>query len=261
MVPYCFVKLTGNKSRQNRPAERKIAICPKSVDTKISLIIPALNEAASIAQVLDSLPVNVFSQIITVDNGSSDGTGGIAAAHGATVVREQRRGYGRACLAGVAQLGSDCDLVVFMDADGSDDARDVLRLIDPILSGDADLVIGARRGAGVVKGSLAPHQRFGNRIATFLIRLLYRFRYSDLGPLRAIRSRSLQQLRMRETGFGWTVEMQVKALQRGLRVLEIPVSYLPRIGRSKISGDLRASLLAGAKIIGTIVRLKYTNFV
>ena len=223
---------------------------------KIALIIPALNEAAAIGGVLENLPQNLFSQIIVVDNGSTDATAAIAAGHGATVVREERRGYGQACLAGIACLSPDCGVVVFMDADGSDCPEDALRLIEPIVNDQADLVIGARRGSGVNEGALLPHQRAGNALATFLIRLLYNFRYTDLGPFRAIRTSSLHQLGMRDTTYGWTVEMQVKALQHGLRVREIAVGYRPRIGESKISGSLGASLRAGMKIISTILYLK-----
>jgi len=228
--------------------------------TRIALIIPALNEAASIGGVLDGLPPGLFSEVVVADNGSTDGTGEIARAHGATVVREERRGYGYACLAALKQLSPECAVVVFMDADASDVPGDALRLVAPILQNEADLVIGARRGEGVAKGALAPHQRFGNRLATFLIHLLYHFCYTDLGPFRAIRRSSLQELAMRDATYGWTVEMQVKALQHGLRVREIQVSYRPRSGgTSKVSGNLRASLLAGAKIIWTILRLKFGN--
>ena len=223
---------------------------------KITLIIPAWNEAPSIGQVLDNLPAGLFHEVIVVDNGSTDGTGEIAAAHGAKVVREVQRGYGSACLAGIANLSADSEVVVFLDADRSDDPQEAPRLLEPILADKADLVIGARRGPRVEKGSLAPHQRWGNPLATALIRTLYGFRYTDLGPFRAIRRSSLQALHMRDRTFGWTVEMQVKAVMGGLRILEVPVNYRVRIGSSKISGSLKNSLLAGIKILWKIVQLK-----
>lgn len=224
---------------------------------QIGLIIPALDEAPVIGSVLDSLPAGLYSQVVVVDNGSSDETGAIAAAHGATAVREERRGYGYACLAGMARLDSGCRITVFMDGDGSDVPQDALRLVEPILAGEADMVIGARRGPSVAKGSLTPHQRFGNWLASFLIHVLYGYRYTDLGPFRAVLTEKLRTLEMRETTYGWTVEMQVKALQHGLRVKEIQVSYRPRVGTSKISGNLPASIRAGMKIIATIFRLKW----
>ena len=226
---------------------------------RVSLLIPALNEEASIGHVLSSLPEGVFSQIVVVDNGSTDRTAEVARALGATVVREPRRGYGRACLAGLAALEANTDTVVFMDADSSDVPEEAGRLLEPIVSGSADLVIGSRVLGQAEPGALAPHQRFGNRLATFLVAWLYGFRYTDLGPFRAIRADRLRQLGIRDCDFGWTVEMQVRALRCGLRVVEVPVSYRRRIGTSKISGNLRASLAAGWKIISTILRLRFVS--
>ena len=224
--------------------------------SRIALVIPALNEEQALAKLLDELPPSLFARVIVVDNGSTDATVAVARRGGAEVVEEPRRGYGRACLAGLARLGLDTDIVVFMDADGSDVPAEAARLIEPIFRGEADLVIGSRALGGAEPGSLRWAQRWGNRLAVGLIRLFYGFRYTDLGPFRAIRWRSLQTLDMRDTNFGWTVEMQVKALQRGLRVAERPVSYRVRIGKSKISGTIGGTVKAGIKILWTIARLR-----
>lgn len=223
----------------------------------ISLIIPALNEEASIGKVLDELPPGFFAQVLVADNGSTDGTAAVAEARGATVVREPRRGYGSACLAAIEKLDPAAEVVVFMDADASDVPAEAPLLVEPILAGRADLVIGSRVLGRAERGSLAPHQRFGNRLATGLLHRLYGFRYTDLGPFRAVRASSLRALHMRDRAFGWTVEMQARALRQRLCVMEVPVSYRRRIGRSKISGNLRASLAAGCTILWTILRLRF----
>jgi glycosyltransferase involved in cell wall biosynthesis len=222
---------------------------------RVALIIPALNEEQSIGRVLEGLPPNLYERVIVVDNGSTDQTAEVARRGGASVVSEPRRGYGRACLRGLASLDPGAAVVVFMDADSSDVPSEARRLVQPILGDEQDLVLGSRTLGQAEAGSLTPHQRFGNWIATILIRFLYGYRYTDLGPFRAIRVSSLRLLGMRDPGYGWTIEMQIKALQHGLRVLEIPVSYRRRIGTSKISGNLKASLAAGAKILWTIARL------
>jgi glycosyltransferase involved in cell wall biosynthesis len=220
----------------------------------LALLIPALNEESSIGRVLSSLPPGIYAQVVVVDNGSTDRTGEIARAHGATVVAEPRRGYGSACLRGIAALDPAVEVVVFMDADASDVPEEARALVAPILENRADLVIGSRTKGRVEAGSLTPHQRFGNWLATGLIRLLYGYRYTDLGPFRAIRASSLRALGMGDTGYGWTIEMQIQALRRGLRVTEVPVSYRKRIGVSKISGNVKASVAAGLKILWTIAR-------
>lgn len=221
-----------------------------------ALIIPALNEAPVIGQTLDALPHGVFGLVIVADNGSTDETGEVARAHGATVVRTEERGYGVACLAAIASLPPEVDIVVFLQADLSEDAAEAVALIEPIRRGEFDLVLGSRVLGQAEAGSLLPHQQFGNSVATTLIRTLYGFSYTDLGPFRAVRRSALDGLGMREPAYGWTVEMQVRALQRGLRVKEVPVSYRVRAaGENKVSGNLRASVLAGYRIIATIFRL------
>lgn len=219
------------------------------------LIIPALNEARALRQVLEEIPRGVFGEIIVVDNGSTDDTARVARRAGARVVVEQRRGYGSACLAGISALPPQADVVVFMDADGSDLPADADALIGPIAQDQADLVIGSRELGAAETGSLSVHQRLGNRLATWLVALLYGHKYTDLGPFRAIRRSELDRLSMRDTNFGWTIEMQVKAIQRGLRIIETPVAYRKRqAGQSKISGSVFGSAAAGAKILWTVAK-------
>lgn len=221
------------------------------------MIIPAYNEARSLPLVLSEIPKGVTREIVVVDNGSTDATAEVAARAGARVIRESRRGYGRACLAGIAALSPEAEIVVFLDADHSDYPEEILHLIRPIKEGCADLVIGSRTLGKREKGALAPHQRFGNWLACWMIHQRWGYRYTDLGPFRAIRREALDRLGMEDTAFGWTVEMQVKALQQGLRVVEAPVSYRRRIGQSKISGTLIGSFQAGATIISTILRYSF----
>jgi glycosyltransferase involved in cell wall biosynthesis len=219
----------------------------------IAVIIPAFNEEQAIAHVIAEIPPDLVSDIIVVDNGSADHTSEVARAAGARVVSEPRRGYGSACLRGIAELRTP-DIVVFLDGDHSDYPEDLAELVAPILADEADLVIGSRALGGRERGSLTPQQVCGNRLACLLLRLIYRHRYTDLGPFRAIRRESLLALGMEDRTYGWTVEMQIKALRRGMRVVEVPVRYRGRIGRSKISGTLSGSIKAGYKIITTILR-------
>ncbi len=222
---------------------------------KVALIIPALNEEASIGPVLDEIPSGRFCSVIVADNGSTDHTRREAAARGAQVTEEPRRGYGSACLSAMRALPEDAEVVVFMDGDGSDDPADLERLLRPIRDGQADFVVGSRVLAGSAPNALRSHQRFGNWLATRLLWLLLGHRYTDLGPFRAIRTHCLRQLRMRDRGHGWTVEMQIRALRAGLRIAEVPVTHRPRLaGRSKVSGSVSGSLLAGCKILWTVAR-------
>ena len=222
---------------------------------RAALIIPALDEEPAIGQTLDRVPRDLYREIIVADNGSRDRTAEIARAHGATVVSEPERGYGAACLRAISALPGNVEAVVFMDADASDDPSEAVLLLEPIYEGRADLVIGSRTLGRAEKGALEPHQVLGNRLATGIIRAFYGHRYTDLGPFRAIRAEALQRLAMRDRNYGWTIEMQIKALRHKLRIVEVPVSYRRRVGVSKISGNWRASFAAGAKIIWTAFRL------
>ena len=222
---------------------------------RVAAVIPALNEADSIGLVLADLPRGLVERVVVCDNGSTDGTGAAARAAGALVVEEPRRGYGAACLKAIAALERDPpDVVLFLDADRSDDAGEASAILAPILDGSADFVIGSRALGGAEPGAMTPAQRFGNRLASALLRALYGAPATDLGPFRAIRWESLRSLGMRDRDFGWTVEMQVKAARRGLRTREVPVRYRRRAGGSpsKISGTVRGTILAGTKILGTI---------
>lgn len=220
-----------------------------------ALIIPALNEAPVIARTLALVPPGLFSLIVVSDNGSTDGTAEAARQAGATVVSQPERGYGAACLAAMAVLPPEIEAVVFMQADASEDPAEAAQLLAPLFDGRADLVLGSRVLGVAAAGALLPHQRFGNWLATSLIRCLYGHGYSDLGPFRAIRVDALRRLNMQDRNYGWTVEMQIKALRHGLRVMEIPVRYGVRVaGENKVSGNLRASVRAGCKILWVVAR-------
>ena len=224
---------------------------------QIALIIPALDEEPVIGQMLDSLPPGLFDAVIVADNGSTDRTGEVAVAHGARVVREDEPGYGAACLKALAALPPEIGIVVFMQADLSEDAEEARSLIQPILQDRADIVLGSRTMGVADRGALLPHQKFGNWLATTLIFLLYGHTYSDLGPFRAIRRDALERLGMQERNYGWTIEMQVKALECGLRIVEVPVRYhVRRAGVNKVSGNLKASVLAGWRIVATVLKLR-----
>jgi glycosyltransferase involved in cell wall biosynthesis len=220
---------------------------------RISVVIPAFDEAESIGLVIADLPHSILQEIIVVDNGSSDATASVAAAAGARVVSEPRKGYGQACLTGIAATDKP-DIIVFLDGDYSDHPEELPDVIRPILDDQADLVIGSRVAEKREPGAMLPQALFGNWLATSLIRLIWGFRYTDLGPFRAVTVSALQRIGMRDTNFGWTVEMQVKALREGLRIAEVPVSYRRRVGVSKITGTVRGTVAAGYKILWTIGR-------
>jgi len=225
--------------------------------SRISVIIPAFNEEDSIGLVLDALPQNLIHEVIVVDNNSTDNTARSASEKGARVVAEQRRGYGSACLKGISVLDNP-DIVVFLDGDFSDYPEELVKLIAPIESGEMDFVLGSRMILPESRSALLPQSRYGNQLAVFLMRLFFRHQYTDLGPFRAIRYESLQAIAMQDTNFGWTVEMQIKAVKKGLRILEIPVKYRERVGVSKITGTFSGTIKAGTKIIYTIFKYLLT---
>lgn len=247
-------KAAASEARSHLSPDEKLTTRPR-----ISVIIPALNEERAIGSVLAEIPRSLADEVIVVDNGSSDRTAEVARAAGVRVVREERRGYGAACLAGIAAL-AETDIVVFMDGDHSDYPEQISRLVGPIIAGEADLVIGSRARGRREPGALPIQSRLGNWLASQLIRWLFGARYSDLGPFRAISRTALKRLGMRDAGFGWTVEMQVRAAKKRLRVREVPVDYRRRIGKSKISGTLGGAVSAGAKIIYTILKLRLARY-
>ncbi len=230
----------------------------------VAVVIPAWNEEGSIGRVIDGLPKEWVRCIIVADNNSTDYTADVARKFGATVVPAPRQGYGSACLAGLAHLEmlpvhEQPDVVVFIDADFSDHPEQLPLLVEPILKNEADFVIGSRMLKRQPLGAMLPQAVFGNRLACLLMRVLFRQRYTDLGPFRAIAWEKLRGLRMADTNFGWTVEMQIKAARQRLRVREVAVDYRPRIGYSKITGTLKGSVMAGYKILYTIFRYGFVR--
>jgi glycosyltransferase involved in cell wall biosynthesis len=225
--------------------------------SNIAVIIPAFNEEKSIAKVIFALPAWV-DDCVVVDNGSTDKTAEMARAAGARAVFEPRRGYGSACLAGMKFLGMP-DIVVFLDGDFSDFPEEMDRLVDPIVRGEADLVIGSRLSGGLQPGALTTLARLGNGLVCRLMNWFWEVQYTDLGPFRAISFPALIKIAMASRDYGWTVEMQIKAAQKGLRSREVPVSYRPRIGKSKISGTLKGAILAGMKILFTVCSLAWSD--
>ena len=221
--------------------------------SRISIIIPAYNEESSIGLVLDALPQEKIYEIIVVDNGSTDATARVAQEHGARVVKEPRKGYGSACRKGIDELDAP-DIVVFIDGDFSDFPVEIVLLIGPIEAGEKDFVLGSRMIFPKSQLALLPQARYGNRLAILLIKLFFKYEFTDLGPFRAIRYSSLISLGMQDRDFGWTVEMQIKAVRNGLRIHEVPVNYRKRIGISKITGTISGTIRAGTKIIYTIFK-------
>ncbi len=227
------------------------------MEFKINVIIPALNEENAVGKVIAEIPNHLVEEIIVIDNGSKDSTFDVARKAGATALLEPVSGYGRACLKGMEYISkkeSKPDIIVFLDGDYSDYPSQMDLLIDPIVKGKAEFVIGSRALGIKEKGSMTPQQIFGNWLASFLMKLLYGINYTDLGPFRAIKYASLLQLDMKDKNYGWTVEMQIKAARKKLKIMEVPIDYRKRIGVSKVSGTLKGTILAGYKIILTIFR-------
>lgn len=223
-------------------------------DTRVVAIVPALNEAGSIGGLVRSLRAQPVDEVVVVDNGSSDATGPAAEAAGARVVRESRRGYGYACRCGL-RAADGAGVLVFVDGDGSFLPEEVPALLEPVLAGRADLVLGSRMLGRIEPGSMPVHQRLGNRLISGLVSGIHRVPLTDLGPFRAVRADLLASLDMREMTFGWPVEMILKAAGRGARIVEVPVTYRARVaGRSKVSGSLRGAVLAAYHLTGVTLR-------
>jgi glycosyltransferase involved in cell wall biosynthesis len=225
---------------------------------KVVVVIPAFNEEKSIAKVIDAIPRSVVSEVIVTNNNSTDDTSNVASQAGAIVLNEKRKGYGWACLKGIAEAKNlGATIIVFLDGDFSDHPEQLPEVIAPILNNKADLVIGSRALGEKEKGSLTPQQVFGNWLATRLMRLFYGVKYTDLGPFRAITVEGLDKLNMRDKTYGWTIEMQIRAAQHKLRSIEVPVDYRKRIGVSKVSGTVKGTIMAGYKIIFAILKYKF----
>ena len=224
----------------------------------ITVIIPAFNEEKSIGKVVSDIPRDLVEHVIVVNNNSNDNTVEVAKSAGAIVMDEPRRGYGWACLKGIEKSRElKTDIVVFMDGDYSDYPEEIVKVIAPILEDNHDMVIGSRVLGKREKGSLTPQQVFGNWLATKLIRLFYGARFTDLGPFRAIKSDALEQLKMADKTYGWTIEMQIKASKEKMKFCEVPVNYRKRIGVSKVSGTIKGTVLAGIKIIFAIFKYRF----
>jgi len=223
--------------------------------SSIFLIIPAFNEQDSISEVVSEVP-SIVEEIIVIDNGSTDLTAEMAAKAGAKVLSEEKRGYGHACLRGINYaLDKGAGIIVFMDGDGSDDSNELQKLVEPIFARDIDFVVGSRLTGEMAPGSMTYPQKFGNKLAAYLMKKIFKGNFTDLGPFRAIKAKHVQRLQLREMTYGWTVDMQVQVLKHGLSYEEVPVSYRPRVkGKSKVSGTVKGTVLAGFMIIKTIIR-------
>ena len=225
---------------------------------QIAVIIPAFNEEKSIGKVVNAIPKDLVQTIIVVNNNSTDDTVNASNSAGAIVLTENKKGYGWACLKGMDYLKNQSpDIVVFLDGDFSDYPEEIAQLIQPILEQNMDMVIGSRVLGKREKGSLLPQQRFGNWLATKLIRIFYGAKFTDLGPFRAIRYNRLMELEMADKTYGWTIEMQIKAAKKKQLFCEVPVSYRKRIGVSKVSGTIKGTLLAGIKIIFAVFKYRF----
>jgi glycosyltransferase involved in cell wall biosynthesis len=235
----------------NQPHLGQSDLSPPRV--RVSVIIPTRNEASAIGRVLADLPVDLITEVLVVDSGSTDGTPEIAATMGAHVLHEPRRGYGRACLTGLAAANAP-DIAVFLDGDYSDRPAELPLVLAPITDGRADITLGSRLGERRIPGALPWHAVLGNRLAARMINLMYSVKITDLGPFRAARANVLRELGLEETTYGWAVEMILKGALGGFRIVEVPVSYYPRIGKSKISGTVKGSAGAAWFILSRVVR-------
>ncbi|MBI5410231.1 MAG: glycosyltransferase family 2 protein [Nitrospirae bacterium] len=232
-----------------------------SESKKVTVIIPALNEEESLPLVLRDIPRDLVGEIVVVDNGSTDNTFSVARDHGATVLKEDKRGYGSACWRGIEYIKEQPrrpEIIVFLDADYSDYPEEISLLVKPILEEGYDMVLGSRITGRREKGSMTPQSFYGNKLGTFLMKLFFGFPYTDLGPFRAIKYDKLMDLNMQDRTYGWTVEMQIKAAKKKYKIKEAPVNYRVRIGKSKVSGTVKGTLMASYKILLTIFKYLFS---